>query len=71
MTHLHLRGSAGGKYFLFPRYLGVIGEGGEMICCVFLCVFFVVQVSGKKKLDRGVCGWGLANPSFSRIFGFF
>ena len=25
----------------------------------------------KKKLDSVVGGWGLSNPSFSRIFGFF
>ena len=41
--------------------------------CV-LCGFFVVVVhvfQKKLKLDRGVRGWGLANPSFSQIFGFF
>ena len=32
-------------------------------------VFFVLF--SKKKLCRGVRGWGLTNSSFSRIFGFF
>ena len=43
---------------------------------VFWCLLwfnFVIHVSKTniKKMDRGVSGWNLANPSFSRIFGFF
>ena len=41
------------------------------VFCVFYIVVFVVHVSKKnKKLDRGVGVCGMANPSFSRIFGF-
>ena len=46
----------------------------EMLCvlCFLFCVHMLLKVSKKKKkLDRGVGGWGLINPSFSRIFGFF
>ena len=40
-----------------------------MFFCVFCVVFMLPIVSKKiKKLDGGVGGWGLANPSFSRIF---
>ena len=41
--------------------------------CVF-CVFFILFSCFQKKikkLDRGVGEWGLINPSFSQIFGFF
>ena len=44
----------------------------EILC--FLCVlwvFFWCTCFQKKKMDKGVCGWCLANPSFSRIFLFF
>ena len=35
-------------------------------------VLFAVDVSPKiKKNDWGMGGWGLANPSFSRIYGLF
>ena len=40
------------------------------ILCFFVC-FFGVQVSLKIKMGKGVGGWCLANPSFSRIFRFF
>ena len=40
---------------------------------VFFCVVFMFQNVSKKKekIKNGVDGWGLTNPSFSRIFGFF
>ena len=38
---------------------------------MFFVVFFVVEHASKKKMDRGVGGCCLANPSFSRIFRFF
>ena len=43
---------------------------GNCVFFVFFCVYFVLFscFQKKKKLDRGVGGWGLANPSFSRIF---
>ena len=38
----------------------------------FLCVFVLFSnVSKKKKMDSGVGGCCLINPSFSRFFGFF
>ena len=37
---------------------------------VFFCFFLLLYMFQKKKLDRGVGGWVLANPSFSRIFLF-
>ena len=40
-----------------------------MLC--FLCRFYFPKCFKKKKLGRGVGGWCLINPSFSRIFGFF
>ena len=37
---------------------------------VFCVVFMFHNVSKKnKKMDNEVGGWGLTNPSFSRIFG--
>ena len=44
------------------------------ILCFF--VFFVMfscfkMLKKKKKLDNGVGGWGLINPSFSWMFLFF
>ena len=48
-----------GNFVFFPDFLG--------FC--FLCCFHVSQCF-KKKSDRVVGGWGLTNPSFSRIFGF-
>ena len=37
---------------------------------VFCVVFMFQNVSKKiKKIDNGVGGWHLTNPSFSRIFG--
>ena len=47
---------------------------GNVVFLCFFCVVFVVLHFSKrniKKLDMGVGGWGLANPSFSRIIGFF
>ena len=47
---------------------------GNFVCFFFNFFYFivVVHVSKKiKKMDRAVGGWGLANPSFSRIFYFF
>ena len=38
---------------------------------VFFVVFFMLNMFPKKKLDRGVGGWGLVTPSFYRIFRFF
>ena len=40
-------------------------EVGGGLCC------FHVSKCFQKKMHRGVNGWGLTNPSFSRIFGFF
>ena len=38
----------------------------------FVLLFVIVHVSKKnEKMDKGVGGWGLDNPSFSRIFRFF
>ena len=37
---------------------------------VFFVVFFFVEHVSKKKLVRGVVGWGLANPSFSDFLNF-
>ena len=48
--------------------------GGGILCffCVFCVVFMFPNVSKKnEKLDRSGGGWGLINPSFSRIFEFF
>ena len=42
----------------------------EIVC--FCRIFCCCTCSKKKKkLVRGVSGWCLANPSFSRIFGIF
>ena len=38
---------------------------------VLFVLFFRCTCFKKKKLDRRVGWWGLDNPSFSRIFGFF
>ena len=38
--------------------------------CVFFYVFVLFSCF-QNKLDSGVGGYGLTNPSFSRIFGFF
>ena len=56
------------------RILFFLGGRGNFV--VFLCFFgffFVVHVSKKneKKMDRGVCGLGLANPTFTLIFLIF
>ena len=43
-----------------------------LILCFFVLFFVVLHVSKKKKiLGKGVGGYDLANPSFSRIFGLF
>ena len=48
----------------------LVGFFGNFV--FFVLFFFVVHVSKKKlKLNMGVAGWGLANPSFSRIFRLF
>ena len=39
--------------------------------CVFSCLFCVVFMFQKKKIGKVVDVWGLADPSFCRIFGFF
>ena len=44
--------------------LSFFGKFCVVLCCFLLYIFL-------KKIDRGVGGWGLANPSFSRIFLFF
>ena len=46
--------------------LGFLFLGGNSV--FFVLFFFVVHVSKKKKLDRGVGVYGLDNPSFSQIF---
>ena len=48
----------------FPFFLKFCG-----FFVFFVGFIFVVHVSKKKK--KWIGGWVLANPSFSRIFGFF
>ena len=56
-------GSSSSSDFLFLEILSFF--------VFFVLLFVVVHVSPQKKLDRGVGRCELANPSFSRIFGFF
>ena len=46
---------------------------GNFVFFRIFCVVFMFQNVSKKtkKLDNGMGGWCLNNPSFSRIFGFF
>ena len=34
---------------------------------MFFVLFFVVLHVSKKKMDMGVCGWGVANPPYSQV----
>ena len=44
---------------------------GDVVFFVFFFIVLCVVLMLQKKMERGVDGWGLANPSFSRIFLFF
>ena len=54
-----------GKLFLL--------QSGYLYICVFLCFFCVVFCCSTclKKMDIGVDGWGLANPTFFSDFLYF
>ena len=43
----------------------------ERLCFFVVFVVLLVAVHVSKKMDRGVGGWSLANPSFSRFLLFF
>ena len=49
--------------------VGVSSPNSDCFFCDFLCVLLFLLYMFKK-MDRGVGGRGLADPSFSRIFGF-
>ena len=52
---------------------GWVGQAPTWIC-IFFFFFFVLFLSFymfPKKMDKGMGGWYLTNPSFSRIFGIF
>ena len=40
----------------------------EILCFLSFCVVLCFQMFKKKKLARGVGGWGVNNPSFSLFF---
>ena len=52
------------------RIFFFLGGGGGVLC-FFVLFFVVVHVPKKKKLDRGLGRWSLANASFSQFFLFF